>query len=134
MIGVLETPGWQEEDNTVCAKCHAKLSSEGVIIDTECVPMTAEEIAKEESRKLYGSSGGTLSHDSTSKYVPYGQKICHNPNCGHVGTLVKKRRGSLAVMLLLLLFGVVLWGLSECLIYDGVMIAAARCGMKLKQS
>lgn len=97
---------WQ--GNIICQECHARLSA-----------------------PAHAASAVPASKIPTHQPPGPGQIICPNPNCGKVGTPICKSRGSVLIMVFLLLIGIIP-GLLYALLASGYDYFCPNCGMKLR--
>ena len=59
--------------------------------------------------------------------------ICPNPHCGYRGTAIRRRKGSIALLVILLLFWL-LPGIIYAFAYNGYSLICPRCGMKVRDA
>ena len=128
-IGGLETPCvWN--GRVVCSKCHWKLSAETVAGDPDVIPADIDadlvrvtngaEAQSDLRNRLRGSAPQRVRHP--------GEITC--PYCHADVIPKKKRKGSVLIMFILLLF--LVWpGLLYALIYNGSVRICPRCNMTL---
>ncbi|MGE5608331.1 MAG: hypothetical protein ACM359_03675 [Bacillota bacterium] len=108
-IGRLETPFiWQGQ--IVCSACHTHLSQAAATPPPDVLPYARPALP--------------------AKAEP-GQIICPNPNCGYRGPAFRSRKGSVLIMVGLLLLAFIP-GLIYAILRDGYTVSCPRCGLKIR--
>jgi predicted RNA-binding Zn-ribbon protein involved in translation (DUF1610 family) len=120
-IGRLETPQVFKGE-VVCAVCREKLGANDV-------PDWVDEISADAERPpSYETAAMTRRRMSANVVEKKSARCC--PSCGSTEPPVKRRKGSMA-MFLVLLFLMVLPALIYMVIYDGYVYVCPKCGAKI---